>query len=88
MALQREMFSTKILQGSTSGMELLKIQTASGHVGSTYNPSIWEVKAGGSWFQASQGKKKVRPYFKEQAGCVATYLYPSYPGSGVRKVWG
>jgi hypothetical protein len=37
-------------------------------------PATWEAERGGFRFKAILGKKLMRPYLKEQAGCGDTQL--------------
>jgi hypothetical protein len=41
-------------------------------------PATQEVETGGSQFEASQGKKLVRPYLKIKLGVVVHIYNPSY----------
>jgi hypothetical protein len=38
------------------------------------NPVAQEAEIGGSWSEASPGKKLVRPYLNKQVGCVPSVI--------------
>jgi hypothetical protein len=48
---------------------------------------MWEAEMKVSWFQATWGRKLVKPHLNKPAGCNGSQLYnPSYSGGGGRRI--